>query len=256
MLNTIFSLKKNSYQFTDQERAVLLMLIDFFKYEIPKGNGSYIAMLDFSNIDFIWCPSMALNDMGVFGSWSPLSENLVCLRPDVTSKTFFNLIKDESRFSKKEREAIHTIKDNVKITGLPQFKNLGSDLSIFQFILYLTENKGAVLATVFHELYHKWQYESVKLFYLMNSFLVKLVGYELSTKSGLTIEGDVRIYVDNEEFHEVIEEFNRMLYNYLYNKNVLATNPENENAVNEITALQNRNFRMFQFIEKLFRSLN
>jgi hypothetical protein len=83
----------------------------------------------------------------------------------------------------------------------------------------MLEDNGMMLSTVFHELYHKWQYKTTGILYILNCLIFMLTGYEFSTKSKYSIEGDVRIHIDNEELHSTIRKFYDKFYRYLWMKN-------------------------------------
>ena len=156
-MKTIFSYKKDAVKFSAKERDILMTLIEFFKHEIPDGNGSYLSMLDLDKIDFYWCPAM--KDTDVLGAWV-----------------------------------------------------------LLKYTLYLLESDGTMLSTIFHELYHKWQYKVTGPLYVVNCLVFMLTGYEFSTKSKHSIEGDVRVYIDNDALHKAVGKFYERLYKYLWIK--------------------------------------
>ena len=107
------------------------------------------------------------------------------------------------------------------------------------FYLDLYENPNNVnlsdvgnikILTTCHELYHKWQFSAtpiMPIFYIANHFISQFIGYNTASKNKWFIEGDVRIYVDNEEnkleffkIHNVIEYIKRAASLFMY-KNFL-----------------------------------
>jgi hypothetical protein len=253
---TIFSFKRDSYKLSEDERKVLLMMLDFFKYEIPDGNGSYLAMLDLENVDFYWSPAMALTDDGVFGSWSFACQDKVFIRPSENSMGLASRLKT-MKLSGKEKDAAERIL-SYEGYAFNQFKNLNLDNELLKFVIYLCEGDGAMLSTVFHELYHKWQFNVSKFLYIVNFFAFLFTGYELSTKNKFSIEGDVRRYIDNEELHSKIRKFYCTFYQFLYAVNRLEV--EKDEAMkaeleNELETLKQDNFRYFIFCEKMLKTL-
>lgn len=253
MLTTIFSYKKDSYEFSKKELEILRMFLEYFKYEIPNGNGSYLSMLDLDKIDFIWSPEMLLNDQGVFGLWILTFPNNVFLRPSECSSEFIDKV-SAMDLSGKRKEIVEKICCSGKCS-MNQFPNLNVDQELLKFTIYLCECEGVMLSTILHELYHKWQFNVSKLLYIINFFVFLFTGYEFSTKSKFSIEGDVRIYVDNEELHKRISEFYRTLYYYFYIKNALAATDVDEEKVNDLVAqmkdLYEKNPSDYEFIKKI-----
>ena len=212
-MKTIFSYKKGAYKFSDKEREILMLLIEYFKHAIPDGNGSFLSMLELDKIDFMWSPAM--KDTDVFGAWVMLFKDLVFIRP-------------ADDFS------------NVGGKHVDMFPSLRLDQDLLKFTLYLLESNGMMLSTIFHELYHKWQYRMTGILYIFNCLVFMLTGYEFSTKSKFSIEGDVRIYIDNEVLHDAIGKFYEKLYRYLWIKNRLNM-VAGEDYTDELAELENDN---------------
>lgn len=256
IMTTIFSYKKNSYNLTKDEKDILLMFLNFFKYEIPDGNGSYIAMLDLDKIDFTWSPAMALNDQGVFGSWIFTFKDEVFLRPAEDSAEFVKRLLSMN-LSKNEREFADNIIASKNYTFV-QFRNLRLNQELLKFAMYLCENEGTMLSTIFHELYHKWQFNTSKMLYIINFFVFLFTGYEFSTKSKFSIEGDVRIYVDNDELHRKLSKFYNVFYSFMYIHNQLAVEKSDERKemlISQLNDLETTENRFYVFCEKLLEKL-
>ena len=251
MLNTVFSYKNGSFELTYKERYLLMLLLNFFKYEIPEGNGSYISMLNLNKVDFVWSPKMALNEDGVFGAWMFTFPNTVFIRPSDENSEFIEYCKNAKSLSKNEQEIANSV-IHRHVNEYQLFKGLNLDMDLLRFIFYMIENQGTLLSTVFHELYHKWQFNSAKLLYIVNSIVFTFIGYDLSTKSKWSIEGDVRIKVDNDALHGVIDEFSKIFYQYIYCRSQLANYPDNEYAINTLMTMKKENYLMYDFAEKLF----
>ena len=253
MLTTIFSYKKNSYPFSKEEKEILLKLLNFFKFEIPNGNGSFLSMLDLEKIEFMWCPKMALDDSGIFGSWILTFPNTVFVRPSETSKAFIEKC-SEMKLSKSEQEKYENFKKMSERINLIQFKSLNLNQDMLKFVLYLCESDGVMLSTLFHELYHKWQYNVSKPLYIINFFLFLFTGYEFSTKNRFSIEGDVRIYIDNEGLHQKLAKFYSTFYSYIFILNKLKTEKDESVLMtlsSQLNDLENSDRRNFEFSKKL-----
>ena len=85
---------------------------------------------------------------------------------------------------------------------------------LLSFIFYLCENQGMILATTMHELYHKYQFNTLKFLFILNQVLFTLIGYEFSTTCRYSIEGDVRIKVDNQFLYDKISLLYTILMGY------------------------------------------
>ena len=173
-------------------------------------SGSYLAMIDIDSMKFKWSTKMAFTDCGVFGMWSWLDKNSVYIMPNRSSDSLAEFIKSgdfkpKSKEEKMNAEASLDWNENSK--KLKKFKSLDIDEDIVNLVEFLCENNGTVLATLFHELYHKFQYVSNPVLYVINSGFFRLLGYALSTKIDFSIEGDVRKYVDNEVLWNSITDF-------------------------------------------------
>lgn len=252
MLETVFSYKENSYSFSEKERQILMMFLNYFKYEIPDGNGSYLAMLDLDKVDFTWCPQMALSNEGVFGAWMVMMPSKVFIRPADGSDVLVDICA-QIKLTKEQEENAKRIM--LAHRDFLQFKNLNINHDLLRFVFHLIEDNGMILSTVFHELYHKWQFNSAKMFYIFNCLLFFFTGYDFSTKTKWSIEGDVRKYVDNEALHSKIAEFYNMFYTYLYALNTLKNEPTNEYALKRIAEFEEKNTEAFRFANKVYEQI-
>ena len=252
---TFFTCKKDAYKFSDKEKALLLMILEFFKYEIPNGNGSYLAMLELDKIDFYWSPYMSIEDNGIFGSWLLSSPNCIYVKPNQYDTRVKDILMKKKSLSAKEKEWLKIYEEGA-ISHLPIFKDLELDQDLLKFVIYLVEADGLILSTVFHELYHKWQCSTSKFLYIVNLVVFMLLGYEFSTKNKYSIEGDVRIYVDNETLHKTIGKFYSIFYSWLYLSNrMIAKLEEKESLLEQLEQLKQEDYRNFKFVELLVRSL-
>ena len=209
-MDTLASYKRNSFSFSEIEKHILKEMLNYFKYEIPNGEGSYLMMINLDEIDFKWSPKMLLTDCGVFGTWSWSDKNSVYIRPSSINGELCEKIKSgKIAFStEEEKENAKDLPDfREKIVALKNYESIGFDVDKIDFIEHMIENDGTILATIFHELYHKFQYNASPLLYMLNSGFTRLLGYEMSTKISWSIEGDVRKYIDNEHLWNSIKKF-------------------------------------------------
>lgn len=217
MLDTIFSYKKHSYPFSDRERLLTLILLDFIKYELKDGNGSYLDTIDLNKINFTWCANMVLNDDGTIGSWVWVKPNSVFIKPNDDSEGLHEFLKTEKLNQKEKSLADEIIQSHPHINP---FKNISISIDEFNFIEYMLSME--VLVTIMHELYHRFQWDSSKIGYIFNDFVFKLCGYELSTKIHASIEGDVRVYVDNDDTRKKVKDLGTAFHSLVYLKNRLS----------------------------------
>lgn len=217
-MDTLASYKKNSFSFSKKELQILKEMLNYFKYEIPNGEGSYLTMIDLDSIDFRWSPKMTLTDCGVFGTWSWTSKDKVYVKPSSINKQLVENIENGEFHSSSKEELVNSSALPEMRSRYLQFNNyseFGLDNEIVDFIFHLTDNDGVILSTIFHELYHKFQYSSAPILYIFNLAVSKVMGYENSTKCSLSIEGDVRKYVDNEHLWNSIKKFNSIFLEWI-----------------------------------------
>lgn len=227
-MSTIFSYNKDAYAFTQNQKKVLLKLIDFIKYYIPEGNYSYLDMLDLDKIEFTWCPKMALPISDTVGAWFLFYPNKVFIQPGQTNKQLYNLAleiqKTTSDQELKEYCKSHIIERRQSVERSIEKSYIRCPFDTKQknqmiiFIDYLIQGGSITpLATIFHQMYHKWQFNnSFYIPYLANFFVQLLFGYQLSTKLNFFIEGDVRKYIDKKELHDGISQFSSIYNHYVY----------------------------------------
>jgi len=218
-------------------------------------SGAYIDIINPSLLDFTWSTRMALDeDSGVFGAWLMTYKDKVFIKADTTSKGFLEFTEtNKDKFNVRDAQKIDAINSSIQtLANFKYFKNLNINQDAFKFTMYLCDIDGQVLSTIFHEIYHKWQYNVSPILYTINFFVFLLIGYERSTKSKWSIEGDVRIYVDNETLHKAIQSFWTSLYQYLYALNNKEQHEEEFQAkVKELQEKDSNEFRyMKQFVEK------
>lgn len=81
-----------------------------------------------------------------------------------------------------------------------------------------TQDQWLLSMTCCHELYHKWQFSATiftPIFYIANFFVSLFFGYNNASKNKWLIEGDVRIYVDNNQNRFEFIKLNNIL-NYIH----------------------------------------
>lgn len=245
---TIFSLKKNSYSFTEDEKIILIKLLKFFAEEIPYEHGKFLSTLNLYKIDFKWAPEMTIGDDGVFGSWSISMPNTVLIRANEYSGSFYEMISSDAykNINEKKKEIIECHKKTYN-----RFKEYENKLNrqsefneeLLTFIFYLCENQGMILSTIFHELYHKFQFNKLKFLFILNQAFFSLLGYDFSSECKYSIEGDVRIKIDNVILYNKISLLYSILSGY-YRKY-----KNNEEIQIPIT---DENSHFFTFAENLF----
>lgn len=142
---------------------------------------------------------------------------------------------------------------------LVQFKGLQLDQGLLKFTLYLFEADGAMMSAVFHELYHKWQFSVSKPLYVANLVMSLLMGYGLSSKCALSIEGDVRRFVDNDGFHSRLSKFYSVLYSFLFIRSRLTSeepgSQKAEGLMAQLDALKASEGRFYSLCERLLEMM-
>ena len=178
----------------------------------------------------------------------------VLVKPDITDKDFLERCK-EMDLSKKEKKTLDSAIANYGAVN-PMFDKLPYDSKLLSFVLFLCEANGSVLSAIFHELYHKWQFTTSPFLYFVDFTLFKLFPYSLSSKCKYSIEGDVRLYVDNEVLHSAIGKFYNTFYTWLYLNSRINLQPEEkESLLAQLESLKQEDFRNFKFIELFVNSL-
>ena len=204
------------------------------KYQMV--SGSYLAMVDVDKMKFKWSPKMALTGCAVFGMWSWLEKNAIYIIPSRASDSLAKHLSSEAYKPMTNEEKVNAeaaIEMNKMSRLAVKYKNLNLDEDLVNLVEFLCENDGIVLATVFHELYHKFQYTSSPFLYVINSGFFRLLGYALSTKIKFSIENDVREHVDNEVLWSSISSFLEIFRETLRNLDTLAGLEKDYNEIDQ-----------------------
>lgn len=215
-------IKKNSHEFEKWQKEIVIDLLqNFFERNLPNGNGCYLSMLNLNKISMQWCLDFNYEN-GNYGAWNPFFYNSIFLMPGGFDETLRKFYPDDSRVNlynsslKRFNEKFINVKKDGSLSYVNMtFENSAwiSDLDKYTFIEFILGNSAdGLMRTICHELYHKWQFSAsplLPIFYIANFFVQIFLGYTNSSKSEWFIEGDVREYVDNEDFSEILEKFSK-----------------------------------------------
>ena len=230
------TIKKNSFLATEKQKNIILDFVDYFRLNLPNGNGSYLATFDFSKIDFYFCKEFFYKNYTVYGSWSPLYFDSIFIIASLYNQKLlqdfkqteiykkYNLTDDISKIKVRapsyypdedddSNQNIHHIlstwtsyisdkimynKDRFTM-GTTVSKYFIKDLNTYSFIRDLLEKQYII--TFLHQIYHKYQFSAawyMPIIYIANHFISQFFGYQLACKMPWTLQGDVRVVVDNE----------------------------------------------------------
>lgn len=186
-MKTIFSYFKDSYNFNERQKKILIKIIYFFREYIPNKELYFLYDIDIKDIKFKWSAIFNFNNQNKNIKWFYIFSNIIFLKFPLYHIELYNIcIKKILKYKRLQkyvqiargRRTFNNLKNRNYLISKQQ-KNL-QDLTFFE---YLFEQN--VLVNIFQQLYKKYNYQDIlhiikKIFGRKKKLDLQVIKYQIN----------------------------------------------------------------------------
>ena len=206
--------KKYSYEFSQQQKLILKNVVSLVQDSLPFSKKPS-KLLD--ELKICWAPMMYLEDEHVYGMWSFLSKSQIYIRPAQSKWSSGKLLYNKGITLKRSyREKLQTIALRPVWTDVYLKNDKSLDKYMVELLLYLLQGSGHTTTTALHQLWHRQQYITRPIWYLVSCLATNLIDYDRACQCQWSIQHDVRQKVDNYQLKKKMADLYIPVYQHLY----------------------------------------
>ena len=207
---------RNAYRLSDREVEILSYVASLVEKGLPFPQKPSELVW---KLEMKWAPEMIFSEDCTFGMWTYVHRNSVFIRPEDNRFTARRIEKKAKKLSLEEEAKVYTMLSAPAYSEV-MFKHLRDvDHALLSFAVNLLENDGHTACVVMHEMWHRQQFVSHPVKYILSAILTNLVSYEWACGQSWSIEHDVRVKVDNDVLKGRLRAIYQKFYEYIYNLN-------------------------------------